>query len=167
MKGSAGDPGRWSVLVAEIVRRRSALGAVSGRRWRARLVGGVLLAVAAFLCSVVVAAPAHAATGWDRCPITTLCIFEASNGEGWMLWTHVNKNNLANPEDGHVFNDKTSSVWNRSSSGWGLFADSRQRGCLFVAVGNNRPFNVPSWANDRISSIGIGGPSGCPRIPPV
>jgi hypothetical protein len=95
-----------------------------------------------------------------------VCIFEAADGEGWMLWTSVNQDNLANPKDGHVFNDKTSSVWNRTAYGWGLFADSNQRGCLFVARGSNRPFNVPSWANDRISSIGIAGPKSCPRLPP-
>jgi hypothetical protein len=103
---------------------------------------------------------ASAATGWDRCPKNRFCIFEHPNGQGKYAYFNGNHDNLANPIGGFNFNDKASSIWNRTAYGFGLWRDKNQKAHLGGVRGSTGGFNLPARANDKTSSISIGTPQG-------
>jgi hypothetical protein len=75
----------------------------------------VIAVVAALLGSFAVAAPAAAATGWDRCPSSSFCIFEHQHGEGKYAYFSLGSQDLTQPIGNFTFNDKVSSAWNRNT----------------------------------------------------
>jgi hypothetical protein len=100
----------------------------------------------------LVASPAEAqAAGWDRCQHGTYCLFEDADGLGRMYV-------LGNPVSGGRynidawFNDKATSLWNRSGKSISLFSNSGCRAYLMNAQPYGGPQNLPWDLNDYASS---------------
>ncbi|GLZ37091.1 peptidase inhibitor family I36 protein [Actinokineospora sp. NBRC 105648] len=74
---------------------------------RAMVVAGT--AVAAVGLAV---APANAATGWDRCPSGSFCLFANANGQGTIAWFSYGSPNLG----GQGIDNAATSFWNRTAS---------------------------------------------------
>lgn len=123
-----------------------------GKR-RQPLLRTAVVATAALVALVASPQPAKAATGWDRCPANTMCVFEHANGQGHYAYFSSGASNLANPIGGFVFNDRITSIWNRHPYGFCVNRDANWQTPMFVAVGRSRPFNIPTAYNDRISSL--------------
>lgn len=112
-------------------------------------------AVTAFAGSLLAASPSHAATGWDRCPDGTFCIFEHANGQGRMAYFIKGSSDLAVPIGGFVFNDKTTSYWNRTAKVyWSLF-NARHYEERMLGVNDTFKHNLPTHLNDRVSSLRV------------
>jgi hypothetical protein len=88
-------------------------------RFSAKLGAG--LAAGALIAGAGVAAPAQAATGWDRCPAAYFCAFAGPNGSGLMAAYQIGDPNLADGYGPTGMNDNIESVWNRTGSLWGVY----------------------------------------------
>ncbi|APB00500.1 peptidase inhibitor family I36 protein [Nocardia seriolae] len=85
---------------------------------------GLAVGAAAVAASLAVAAPAHAASGFDRCPDGSICLFTQPNGGGQMVPFRIGA-----PDLRWVGIDKsTQSVWNRTGHYVTAFDDYRYRG---------------------------------------
>lgn len=81
----------------------------------------ISLSVAALVVLGGTAAPANAATGWDRCHQGWFCVFAEPNGQGLMAMYQVGDPNLGDAYGPQGMNNNIESVWNRTGSSWGLF----------------------------------------------
>jgi hypothetical protein len=105
------------------------------------LVGGI----------VVAAAPAQA--HWEQCPAGSFCIWVDWDGNGRFAYFNENgSSDLRNPIGGFVFDNKTTSIWNRGDSSWCVYY-----GYDYTSI--NERFgigvraNLSSAWNDVISSL--------------
>jgi hypothetical protein len=124
-----------------LARRATARGRI------AALVAGIVVALGA------TAAPASAATGYDRCAHGNFCLFEhgAGKGEMFVVYSPRSKQRVNVPLS---FNDKASSAWNRSARAMGLHRDANCRSRLGQMNSYGAPLDMAlgSW-NDVISSV--------------
>lgn len=72
-------------------------------------------------------------SSYDQCPEYYFCIWEYGNANRGAVGGHwarfyYGSENLANPVDGFVFNDKVRSVWNRTGDRWCLYVDKEWGG---------------------------------------
>ncbi|MGG6380925.1 peptidase inhibitor family I36 protein [Paenarthrobacter sp. NEAU-H11] len=112
---------------------------------------GVGLAAAALIAVAGVAAPAQAATGWDRCPEAHFCAFAGPNGSGLMAAYQVGDPNLADEYGPTGMNDNIESVWNRTGSLWGVWRTiGGQNG---LAIAEHFKYNMHSEFVNNISVI--------------
>ncbi|WP_408641668.1 peptidase inhibitor family I36 protein [Solicola gregarius] len=123
-----------------------------------------LIAVAA-AAGAIVSAPVSSASAsvgpeerrdspgaWDRCEEDEFCLFEDANGEGEMYSLAAP---ITIPYLGYFWNDRTSSIWNRSRYDVETFtaADLQGRGLSFTPYG--APVNLSLPHNDSISSLDV------------
>lgn len=85
---------------------------------------GLALGATAVTASLGVAAPAHAQTGFDRCPDDHICLFDQTNGFGEMQAFRIGAPDLR----WVGFDKSTQSVWNRSGHDVTAYDDYGYRG---------------------------------------
>ena len=125
----------------------------STSRIRRAAVGGAIV-LGTLLATAV---PAHAATGYNRCPANRICLFVNANGGGPYASFQTGSADLRNPISGYVFDNKFSSAWNRTGNSFCGYAGYN------YTFGNvpNRVFlfnpgdrgNIGAPFNDNISSL--------------
>lgn len=107
------------------------------------VVAAAAVTLAASGVAVAVSAPAQAATGYDRCPAAHMCLFDEDNGNGAMAWFKTGSPDLR----GQSFDNRTNSVWNRTSGSFRLYQGynySGDTGTVPVNVKSNVFRNVYS-----------------------
>lgn len=110
------------------------------------------IAAAALSAAIVVtAAPAQAATGWDRCVYGYFCAFTDPNGTGAIAMYEIGDPNLADAYGPQGMNNNIESVWNRDSRGWMGYMD----GYGSAATGFGSYLKIPNLfhSGNRISSL--------------
>ncbi|MFI1273993.1 peptidase inhibitor family I36 protein [Micromonospora sp. NPDC020751] len=66
----------------------------------------------------VTAVPAHAATGYDRCPQIRMCVFTGPNGSGTMAAFVIGDANLGDSNGPIGMNNNIESFFNNSGHHW-------------------------------------------------
>ena len=79
----------------------------------------LLLALTSLVTAVGIASPATANSA--DCPSGKFCIWTNSTYNGSFAYFAKGSANLANPIGGYVFNNKVTSIWNRTGSAWCLY----------------------------------------------
>ncbi|MEV6977734.1 peptidase inhibitor family I36 protein [Kitasatospora sp. NPDC093806] len=114
-----------------------------------------LAAVGAVALPVTV--PAHAATGYDRCPVGFYCLFSGLDGTGDIVRLNRSAPDLA----ALGMDDRAESDWNRTGSTIHLWSDRDYSGC--TAVTSTGPTGkgdfFPAY-RDFFSSVQFDGPGG-------
>lgn len=119
---------------------------------KALALGG--LAAAALATSAVLTAPAAAATGYNRCTPGHFCVFVDPNGQGAYASFTLGSPDLRVPISGYVFDNKISSVWNRTGQiTWWLHPDYNYGGLPTTGIGWDYQGNLSGSSNDSTSSI--------------
>jgi hypothetical protein len=115
---------------------------------------GLAVAMMAIAAAVGVAPASAQTTGWERCPSNRFCIFEHADGRGKYAYFSQGWQDLAKPIGGFVFDNKTSSVWNRMGGMDACFYENRDYGggAYFLPEDSAR-INLSAYWNDRISSL--------------
>ena len=118
----------------------------------ARLRTAAFVAAAAGLFGAALAAPAHAATGYDRCPSGSYCMFSELDGGGDIVVITSNVSDLRT-----LGIDKAGrSDWNRTTSTVWLYSDYNYSGCDAITSAGDKG-NYFSSFQDFFSSVQIGG----------
>lgn len=118
----------------------------------ARFRTAAMVAAAAGLLGAVLAAPAYAATGYDRCPTGAYCMFSGLDGGGDVV---VITSNVADLRTVGI--DKAGkSDWNRTGSTVWLYSDYDYGGCDAI-TGAGEKGNYFSSFQDFFSSVQVGG----------
>lgn len=121
-----------------------------------RLRAGVLVAAAAAaVLGVATATPAQAASGYDRCPTGSYCIFSGLDGGGTMVALTASAPDLRT----QGIDKQGKSDWNRTSSNIWLYSDYDYGGCAALTSPGGKG-NYFSSFQDFFSSVQIGGPGG-------
>lgn len=95
------------------------------------------------------AGPAHAATGYDRCPNGHFCLFSASNGGGRIAYFRLGSTDLRLQNiDGQAY-----SLWNRTGQYWRGFTDYNYRGGVIFQVNPGYQSNVPADVATQVHSV--------------
>lgn len=140
-----------------------ALSAPSGS---ARIKGGLLAAAAVAVVSIGGASPAQAApTGTEAaavvvpmdsadCPANRFCVWTNATYSGRFAYFSGGSANLANPIGGYVFNNKISSIWNRTSRAWCMYNGADYTGRSFrQTAGGFRANLAIDGFNDLATSL--------------
>ncbi|HEY6738509.1 MAG TPA: peptidase inhibitor family I36 protein [Actinopolymorphaceae bacterium] len=124
----------------------------------------VPLAAAAF-ATAPMAAPAQAATGYDRCPDDHYCMFSGLDGTGDMIAIQADT-----PDLGALgMDNRAKSDWNRTDERIHLFSDTNYTGCSAVTAPSGSPSDRGNFYidfRDYFSSVRIGGEGGRSCTPP-
>ncbi|MBB5120241.1 hypothetical protein AF335_17415 [Streptomyces eurocidicus] len=116
----------------------------------------VSLAVAAGAV-LPVSTEAHAADGYDRCPVGSYCMFSGLDGTGDMITLRSSTPDLA----ALGMNDRSKSDWNRTASTIYLWSDAGYSGCTAVtSSGPTGKGNFFPDYRDFFSSVRFDGPGG-------
>ncbi|MFN6501260.1 MAG: peptidase inhibitor family I36 protein [Nostoc sp. DedQUE01] len=86
------------------------------------------LALISLVTAVGIASPATANSA--DCPSGKFCIWTNDKYEGRIAYFSRGSANLANPIGGYVFNNKVTSIWNRTGSAWCLYDGANYRRLL-------------------------------------
>ncbi|MCD9144902.1 peptidase inhibitor family I36 protein [Streptomyces albireticuli] len=118
----------------------------------------VLTAVAAaVVLPVLPVSTAHAADGYDRCPVGSYCMFSGLDGTGDMVALRASTPDLT----AVGMNDRAKSDWNRTSSTMYLWSDVNYSGCTAVtSAGPTGKGNFFPTYRDFFSSVRFDGPGG-------
>jgi hypothetical protein len=109
----------------------------------------------ATVLGLATAAPAQAASGYDRCPSGSYCMFSGLDGGGTMVALTGNAPDLRT-----LGIDKLGkSDWNRTGSNAWLYSGYDYTGCTAVSGPGTRG-NFYSAFQDFFSSVQLGGPGG-------
>lgn len=87
------------------------------------------------------------AGGYNRCPNGYLCLFDGFGGQGAMAYFKWGSPNLA----AQGFDNRTSSLWSRTSGFWNLYDLPNYRNHLSGISGG--PWNENSFCNNKTSSV--------------
>ncbi|UYM06278.1 peptidase inhibitor family I36 protein [Solicola gregarius] len=98
---------------------------------------------------------AATASGWDRCPHGSACLFEDANGQGDMYLVPPVFDGGPPRYIGDEWNDRVSSVWNRSRLEIDLYTDYPNVGMEIPLIYYGPPTNLPATSNDAISSYSV------------
>lgn len=100
------------------------------------------------------AAATTAATGYDRCPVGHFCAFTERDGQGYYAAFRTGWADLREPINGHVFDRRFSSIWNRTPrpTNWFLYEEAREKGASCVVNFTYR-FNLPDFCDNRTRSV--------------
>jgi hypothetical protein len=111
-----------------------------------------LAALAALtLAAGAASTPAHAATGYARCPAGYYCMFSGYNGTGTIAYFRSGTPDLRLQR----IDNAGSSEWNRSGRPVHLFVDYNYHGYAACSFPNSRG-NLWSHWQDRFSSVRVG-----------
>ncbi|WP_433274700.1 peptidase inhibitor family I36 protein [Actinosynnema sp. CS-041913] len=128
-----------------------------------------LTAALGFVAATALVAPAAAhatpldtpvsVASWEQCLDGYFCVWEYPNGNAGVIGGHFARfawgsENLANPIGGFVFNDKISSVWNRTGKVWCTHVDKEYQGRVWP-VGNWRGNTAQYSMDNKISSLRV------------
>lgn len=119
----------------------------------------LLPAAAAVAMAVPTALPAHAQTGYDRCPDNHYCMFSGLDGTGDMIAIQSDTPDLGALD----MDDRAKSDWNRTDSRMYLFSGTDYTGCVAVtspAGGGSDKGNFFVDYRDFFSSVQFDGPGG-------
>ncbi|MEU1372285.1 peptidase inhibitor family I36 protein [Streptomyces triculaminicus] len=117
----------------------------------------LLVSVAAATAAVVPVSTAHAADGYDRCPVGYYCMFSGLDGTGDVIKLRSSTPDLA----ALGMNDRAKSDWNRTSSTIYLWSDANYSGCTAVtSSGPTGKGNFFPTYRDFFSSVQFDGPGG-------
>ncbi|MEU3843660.1 peptidase inhibitor family I36 protein [Streptomyces sp. NPDC028635] len=117
----------------------------------------LLVAVAAVTGAGVPVSAAHAADGYDRCPVGYYCLFSGLDGTGDMITIRASAPDLA----ALGMDDRAKSDWNRTSSTIYLWSDANYSGCTTVtSSGPTGKGNFFPELRDFFSSVQFDGPGG-------
>ena len=81
----------------------------------------VAASMGAAMVMVATAAPASAATGYNRCPELRMCVFTGQNGTGAIAWFVNGDADLGDGVGPQGMNNNIESTWNRSGHTWHLY----------------------------------------------
>jgi hypothetical protein len=110
------------------------------------------LALTSLVTVVGIASPATANSA--DCPSGKFCIWTNDNYEGRIAYFSRGSANLANPIGGYVFNNKVTSIWNRTGSAWCLYDGANYRtGLLRQSAGGYRSNLAVEGINNKTSSL--------------
>ena len=116
----------------------------------ARALTAVLTVATAAGAGTALAVPASA--HWSQCPAGSICLWEHTGYQGRMQAFQGASVNI-----GGYMNDRTTSVWNRSSQAVSFYRDSHHGGlCLFSLSAGGSKANLPRGANDNVTSLRAG-----------
>ncbi|NBH12453.1 peptidase inhibitor family I36 protein [Amycolatopsis sp. SID8362] len=91
---------------------------------------------------------------FNDCPAGYFCVWENADGTGRRAQFQLGSPNLVAPVGGYIYNDKISSVSNRTSRIWCLYEDSDYQGnSLRIGVGWKGPIGPRYNFNDKVSSL--------------
>ncbi|MFI5736124.1 peptidase inhibitor family I36 protein [Kribbella sp. NPDC051587] len=112
------------------------------------------LAVTAAIGSVAAMStiPAHAATGYNRCPAGRFCAFTGPNGTGVIAIYTKSDRNLADRVGPRGMNNNIESAWNRYKWEFGLMNDANFAG-KGVIYKSGAKGNVPKNLVNKASSV--------------
>ncbi|MGW1412090.1 peptidase inhibitor family I36 protein [Streptomyces sp. NPDC002403] len=127
---------------------------MSMRQRTVRLLG-TGFALAAALGFGVVTAPI-ASADYSVCPANKFCMWQNTNYDGLYAYSSEPQANL------HDFNDRASSMWNRTGGYISFYRDSNFEYCLGKIKPGGSSANVGAYVNDRISSFR---PGECTPVP--
>ncbi|WP_280423178.1 peptidase inhibitor family I36 protein [Nocardia carnea] len=115
-----------------------------------KFVAAVLLVLGtAGLSGLAAPAPAHAATGFDRCPDGHFCIFSAPDGGGKIAYFRLGSTDLRlQGVDGQVY-----SIWNRTGQAWQGFTQYNYTGGVIFLVQPGHRSNVPADVAVQVHSV--------------
>jgi hypothetical protein len=120
-----------------------------------RLRAAVLVAATAAALGAVTAAPAQAASGYDRCPNGSYCMFSGLDGGGTIVTLTANAPDLRT----QGIDKLGKSDWNRTGQNIWLYSDYDYGGCAALTSPAGKG-NFFSSFRDFFSSVQIGGPGG-------
>ncbi|MFF9016625.1 peptidase inhibitor family I36 protein [Streptomyces sp. NPDC014870] len=117
----------------------------------------LLVPVAAAATVALPVSPAHAADGYDRCPVGYYCMFSGLDGTGDMIKLRGNTPDLAMAG----MADRAKSDWNRTESTVHLWSDENYTGCTMATPsGPTGKGNFFPDYQDFFSSVQFDGPEG-------
>jgi hypothetical protein len=118
-----------------------------------RKLNRVLVAALFGLTAVgVTATPAHADSA--DCPANRFCVWTNATYTGRFAYFSVGSADLRTPIGGYVFNNRISSLWNRTGQSWCLFDDPGYGPPRFVqSAGGFRANLAIDGFNDKASSL--------------
>lgn len=112
----------------------------------------LLLALTSLVPAVGIVSPATANSA--DCPSGRFCIWTNTNYNGSFAYFAFGSANLANPIGGYVFNNRVTSIWNRTGRAWCLYDGANYRGQLLrESAGGYRANLTVERINDRTSSL--------------
>lgn len=111
------------------------------------------LAVVVGAAAVVLAAPsAHAATGYDRCPVDRMCVFSGPNGSG-TIGIYANGDvDLSDSIGPTGLNNTIESMRNRTAGYWCFYSGINYNGQVWRGGPGGGANTIPS-ATNVISSL--------------
>jgi hypothetical protein len=113
----------------------------------------ITVATAATVSVSVLGLPPDAAHATkSQCPAGHFCIWEDRNYQGHFARFTIGSDNLARPIGGFVFNNKASSLWNRTGTVWCTYDGFEYSGAVRSWSNNAASPRLNSWG-DRISSL--------------
>ncbi|MGB8942301.1 MAG: peptidase inhibitor family I36 protein [Streptomyces sp.] len=117
----------------------------------------LFVTVAAAAATGLPVSTAHAADGYDRCPVGSYCMFSGLDGTGDMIALKGSTPDLA----ALGMNDRGKSDWNRTPSTIYLWSDANYSGCTVVtSSGPTGKGNFFPPYRDFLSSVQFDGPGG-------
>ncbi|MEH1813669.1 MAG: peptidase inhibitor family I36 protein [Nostoc sp.] len=128
--------------------------AAASRRSRqtARPALTLLLAMTSLVTAVGIASPATANSA--DCPSGKFCIWTNSTYNGSFAYFAKGSANLANPIGGYVFNNKVTSIWNRTGSAWCLYDGANYKTLLLrQSAGGYRANLAVERIDNKTSSL--------------
>jgi hypothetical protein len=115
---------------------------------RKTLIAGVIAAACATVAVTPAQAQAQADDPWYRCPSGYVCLFQYDDGKG-LISPGYGPNNA---NVGSWFNDRTSSIWNRTTSNVCFYQDSNFGNYMFTIGAGHWESELPSVFNDKVTS---------------
>ncbi|MGW4527342.1 peptidase inhibitor family I36 protein [Amycolatopsis sp. NPDC004378] len=105
------------------------------------------------IVSLAIPSPAYAGTAdLHDCPDDYFCVWEESNATGHFAKFQTGSPDLAKAINNHVFNDRISYAWNRTTRLWCLFKDAKYVGTpLRISVEWQGPLG-PRYNFDNVVS---------------
>lgn len=95
------------------------------------------------------AAPAHAATGYDRCPDGHFCLFSAADGGGTIAYFRLGSTDLRLQNiDGQAY-----AIWNRTGRYWDGFTEYNYTGGIIFRVQPGHRGSVPADVATQVHSV--------------
>ncbi|MBY8863100.1 peptidase inhibitor family I36 protein [Nocardia sp. CA2R105] len=114
-----------------------------------RTIAAAAMTTAALTGVISFAAPAQAATGYDRCPTGNFCVFTGAGGGGAIAYFKVGSSDLRlQGVDGHVH-----SVWNRTSLVWDGFTGYNYTGGMIMHVNGGWKSDFPAADSPNLHSL--------------
>ncbi len=97
------------------------LAAVHGARRR-------ILVALAIACCALAATSTPASASYEQCPDGAFCVWTNPGGDGYFAYFYSGSRNLTWPIGGVVFNDRITTVWNRTGKRWCVWKDIDYKG---------------------------------------